>query len=108
MHERVEYLKKVYKRSERYISPAAFLAGFIIDNITLTRIDLWFNNLLLFSYLLIAGASILLVHFIVGRKETQDGMGKSIALLLPIVTQFAFGALFSGYFVYYTRSGTIA
>lgn len=106
VHKNIQ-LKYLFEKYERYASPMVFLAGFIIDNFTLTRIDLWFSNLILFSYLFIAGASIVLVHFIGGRQE-ERGFPGGILPFLPFAMQFAFGALFSGYFVYYTRSGAFA
>lgn len=74
--------------------------GFIIDNFTLTRIDQWLDNLILLSYLLIAGLGIFLFNLFESR-----GWGHGI---FPLAIQFAFGGLFSGYFVFYSRSASLA
>ena len=46
----------------RHFSAAAILIAFIIDSITLVRVDLHLTNLLLFAYLAIVGTGILLVN----------------------------------------------
>jgi len=54
--------KDIYFKYERYITPAAFLAGFIWDNLTLRRIDLLFENLTFIWNLLIVGVGIILIN----------------------------------------------
>jgi len=94
------------ENNKRYILPGAFLTGFIIDNFTLTRIDLWFDNLILFSYLLIAGISIALFSIFEGKKLGK--FSSTIFPWIPVAMQFAFGGLFSGYLIFYTRSASLA
>ena len=55
--------KEFYKRNERYVTGGALLFGFILDNFTLTRIDLKFDNIVLFTYLAIAFFAILFINF---------------------------------------------
>lgn len=93
-------IKQLYEKHERHISSVAFLLGFVIDNFTLTRIDQWLDNLILFSYLMIAGIGILLFNVFESR-----GLGHKF---FPIAIQFAFGGLFSGYFVFYSRSASLS
>lgn len=89
---------------ERYISPLALIAGFVADNlILLRRVDLWTSNLLLFFYLIVAAVGIVLINLIeVGRL--QKPFFVKAAPFLPVVAQFAFGGLFSGYVSLYSRS----
>lgn len=89
---------------ERYISPVSLVAGFLADNyILLRRVDLWQSNALLFSYLGIAGFGIILINLIeTGRIRTRWIV--KIAPLIPVVVQFSFGGLFSGYLSLYSRS----
>lgn len=94
-------------RHERILSPLVFLAGFIVDNFTLTRIDLWVSNAVLFSYLAIAGASIALANYYEGRGA-QSRFAARAAVVLELAMQFALGGLFSGYFIYYTKSASLA
>lgn len=101
--EILETKVKLLLRYERYLSPVAFLAGVVIDNLTLTRIDLWINNLVLFLYLVVALGSIVFVNFYEGRGGTH---ASPLVPLSHFAMQFAFGGLFSGYVVYYTRSAS--
>ncbi|OHA81099.1 MAG: hypothetical protein A2675_00765 [Candidatus Yonathbacteria bacterium RIFCSPHIGHO2_01_FULL_51_10] len=94
-------------RHERVLSPAVFLGGFIIDNLTLTRIDLWVSNAVLFSYLAIAGTSISLANYYEGRGA-QSRFAARATVVLELAMQFALGGLFSGYFIYYTKSASLA
>jgi len=91
-------IKEFYTKYERHISSGAFLLGFVIDNFTLTRIDQLFDNIVLFTYLLVAGLGIFLFNLFESR-----GWGHSY---FPLAIQFAFGGLFSGYFVFYSRSAS--
>ena len=89
---------------ERYISPISLIAGFLADNyILLRRVDLWRSNLLLLFYLAIAATGIVLINLVesgrVRRKWLLD-----LAPLIPVVVQFTFGGLFSGYLSLYSRS----
>jgi hypothetical protein len=95
-----------YNRHERYLSAGALLSGFIIDNLTLTRIDLLFDNLILLSYLVIAFFGIVFFNLIdVGRLRGR--ILERVAPLFPLLAQFAFGGLFSGYFIFYGRSASV-
>ncbi|OHA21321.1 MAG: hypothetical protein A2849_03230 [Candidatus Taylorbacteria bacterium RIFCSPHIGHO2_01_FULL_51_15] len=98
--------KSFFERYERRLSALAFFLGFIWDNLTLTRVDRLFDNLVLVSYLLIAFVSIALINaYGTGRFQgTLMKRGSDIArFLLP----FAFGGLFSGFLIFYSRSGEV-
>ena len=89
---------------ERYISPLSLIAGFLADNyILLRRVDLLRSNLLLFSYLIIAAAGIVCINLIETGRLRQPWILKA-APLVPVVVQFSFGGLFSGYLSLYSRS----
>ena len=100
-------LKDFYKKYEHRLSIGAFFLGFIIDNLTLTRIDLWLDNLILGSYIVLAALSILLFQVVL-NKEKLGYFSSRLYLILPLIIQFAFGGLFSGYFVFYSRSASFA
>jgi len=87
--------------------PAALLWGFIFDNLTLTRIDQFYDNMVLFSYLIIAGIGITILQLHRNEVFERPFLDK-IAPWLPLFIQFAFGGLFSGYFVFYSRSASFA
>ena len=91
-------IKSFLEKYERHLSLGALLFGFTMDNLTLTRIDLLFDNIILLSYLTIAGGSILFLNIFPNAKLAQ---------FLPYTMQYAFGGLFSGYVVFYSRSGSL-
>lgn len=88
------------------MSPLALVLGFILDTLYLTRrVDLLETNLLLGSYLVIAAIGIALLNAVEeGRVRTQFIL--SAAPAIPVIAQFAFGGLFSGYLSLYGRSAT--
>jgi len=92
----------------RYVSPLALIAGFISDNLFLTRrVDLLRTNALLFSYLIIGAGSIILINLIQTGRLRSPFYLKALPLV-PLVAQFAFGGLFSGYLSLYSRSASIS
>ena len=99
-------IKALVHRYERHISTVAFIAGFALDNIMLNRIDTLIDNLVLARYLLTALACILLYNALDTRFSRSHSSSRFIDWL-PIVIQFSFGALFSGFFVFYSRSASL-
>ena len=92
----------------RYISPFALVAGFVLDNlILLRRVDLWSSHVLLFSYLAIAAGCIIAINLITSGRLQQPWLLKATPLI-PVVAQFAFGGLFSGYLSLYSRSAAFS
>jgi len=97
-------IKELFIHYERYILPVSFLAGFIWDNLTLRRIDLWLENILFAAHIFIVLAVILMLNVYEGGRFRRWALEK----YLPLFMQFSFGALFSGFFVFYSRSGSPA
>lgn len=93
---------------ERYVSPFALLAGFLLDNfVFLDRIDSLQSYLILSSYMAIAALGITLIHLIeTGRAKHRFML--ALAPFVPVVIQFAFGGLFSGFLAVYWRSASVA
>lgn len=93
---------------ERYISPLSLVGGFIADNLVLLRrVDLWTSNALLFFYLALSAAGIILINLIeTGRLRAKWIL--KIAPAVPIIVQFSFGGLFSGFLSLYSRSAAYA
>lgn len=100
-------VQKVRKKYAQYIMPLAIVFGFIIDTITLNQIDQVFDNAILITHLLIVG-------FLIGvlfSKDTIFGKRFKIAErehIFNTILVFSFGALFSGFIIFYTRSGSFA
>lgn len=98
--------KEFYVKYERYITPVAFLAGFIWDNLTLRRIDLWFENITFIWNIFLVATSIVLINaYEAGHLKWR--VFEKIARFVPILMQFSFGGLFSAFFVFYSRSGSV-
>jgi hypothetical protein len=107
MRALIEKVKKFVERYERHLSSVALIGGFIIDSLTLQRIDQIFENIIIISYLTIAAVSIAVVNLFVGGY-LKARIFERLHTFLPIVIQFVFGGLFSGFFVFYFRSSSIA
>jgi len=96
-------------RNEHHLSTIVFFGGFVIDNLTLTRIDLWFDNAILLSYLVISGISILVINTVRERAERleQKRLSKRIHTVAMLAMHFALGGVFSAFIIFYTRSADI-
>jgi hypothetical protein len=96
-----------FERYERHLSSGAMLFGFVLDNLTLTRVDLLFDNLVIIFYLCVATLSIALVHFHASRRWEHEWL-TLLRTFAPVPMQFAFGGLFSSFAVFYSRSASLA
>lgn len=93
---------------ERFISPLSLIAGFIADNLFLTRrVDLWQTNALLLTYLAVAAIAIALIHLVETGRITEPSVLRA-APLVPVVMQFSIGGLLSGFLSLYSRSAGFA
>lgn len=102
----LERARTFLERHEKRLSVSAFLLGFLIDSLTLTRIDRLFDNLVLVSYLLAAFAGIVILNAHGAGRFRRPLLERGVNLvrfLLP----FAFGGLFSGFLIFYSRSGPV-
>ncbi len=95
----------LWQRYEHHIGVAAIFTGFIFDLIIADRPDSIANNILLLSYLFIAGAIIVLLNLRAPRHKEQEHSFEQLLLLL--ILQFCFGGLASNLLVLYGRSGTL-
>ncbi len=95
---------KFWQRYEHHINVAALVVGFLFDLWVAKRPDSTFNNILLLSYLFIAGAFIIILNL----REMRRKEGRSAEpLFLLLVLQFCFGGLASNLLVLYGHSGTL-
>ena len=97
-------LKEYWLRYERMLTLPAFALGFIIDNLTLRRVDLLAENLVLLFYVAVAGAMIAVQNAESRSKFFPAGINKISAFVM----QIAFGALFSAFMVFYVRSASFS
>jgi len=92
---------------ERFISPLTLLVGFTLDNFALKRVDLFWGNVLLFSYLAVAATGIVIFHLIESGRWRSRFLLK-ILPFVPATIQFGFGGLFSGFVILYSHSAALA
>ena len=104
--KKISDIKTFYLKYEAHVSGAFLLLGFVIDNFTLTRIDLYLDNLILVSYLIVATLGVFLVNLYEGGVLQNKFVGR-LRPWAPLPIQFAFGGLFSGFFVFYSRSASL-
>lgn len=99
-----------YKRFEIYISPIGLIFGFIFTSLTLTRVDMFIENFWIVMHLLIVSFGILAVTFFENRieeKKIAETEREKFHFYLTLIIQFAFGGLFSTFFVFYLRSSSL-
>ena len=96
--------KRVMHHKEHFLTVFFFL-GFIVDNITLNRVDSLLDNAILVTYIVLAMLSLLFLYAASAGKFS-DTLNQKIRDFSPMVTQNAFGGLFSGMLIFYGRSGS--
>ncbi len=106
-------LSQLYQRFEKYISVVGLIYGFIFTSLTLTRIDAFWENFWIVLHLIIAVSGIIALTFLEKRKSlksenTSEAKNQNVSLhfYLILIVQFAFGGLFSTFFVFYLRSSS--
>lgn len=96
--------KKTVRRVKRHWLTIAFFLGFIVDNLTLNRVDELFDNIILASYVVLAMLSLLLLY--ASRAERLPARFNDLARKYsPVIVQYSFGGLISGMLIFYGRSG---
>jgi hypothetical protein len=91
---------------ERHLSALSLGGGFAFDSWAFGRIDRPETQAVFIVYLLVAGIAIAILHWLESRPEGRKPSAKSRTILI-FFTQFALGALLSGFCVFYIRSASI-
>lgn len=106
----MDVLVELFKAFRTYVRhhwlTAAFILGFIIDNVTLTRVDQLFDNVILLTYVLLAMLSIVLLYAGIAERFGER-TSAFVRKWSPILMQYAFGGLLSGMLIFYGRSGSL-
>lgn len=105
-----QYWKKQTTKYGRLISPTAFGAGFVLDLFTLNRIDQQFDLMILLIHTALATFWIFLWHFQISQRawiKKRTFIRKVAQKIAPPAMQFSFGALFSGFVIFYTKSSSL-
>lgn len=107
MRSREDVIEMLIHKYERFVAPFTFIIGFILDTVTLKRIDLWFDHYILIGYLLLAAIGIIVVNaYEAGRLHVRPL--DWIVPFMPVIVQFGFGGLFSAFIIFYTISGVVS
>jgi len=95
-----------YRAHERHAQAAAFALGFIIDSLTLTRVDVLYSNLIFTSYLFLAALGII-ARYAYGTGRFVSAASGRVIPWVELAIPFSFGNLLSGYIVSYTKSASL-
>ena len=107
------YLPKIPKSTEeliqwyeRFISPLSLIFGFVVDNFfLLKRIDVLQTDLVFLFHLTLSASAIIFLNAVEGGR-IKGLRALAIVPFAPVVVQFSFGGLFSGFVSLYSRSAT--
>ncbi len=105
----MNFVSQVYKwvrAHPGYATSAALLGGFVLDNLTLRRVDLFLENLVFAIYLAIIAIGTAYVEYYESRGA-RSRLAERVRTLVPLIIQFSLGNLMSGFFVFYSRSGSL-
>lgn len=99
-------LESFIERNKTCVLPLIIVSGFIIDTLTLGQVDRAFDNLVIVFHLIVVGISIALLFLVNSR------LGKRWKILnydstINAIMLFSFGGLFSGFTVFYAKSGSL-
>lgn len=107
----MNFLVHVYKSVDHFVRKhwltTAFLLGFLLDTITLNRVDQIFDNVVLSSYVILAMLGILLLYAGIAERYSER-TNIFLKTKSPLLMQYAFGGLLSGMLIFYGRSGSLA
>src|SRR5437763_1536397 len=104
-------MKAFVKKYERHLSAFAFASGYLIDNLTMIRVDVWFDHVILLAHLFVAAIAIILFNAYILVRDKDLVLGRAAAKVfpwLPIAIQFGLGSVFSGSLVFYSKSGSLS
>ncbi len=103
----IELYNKITYFVRNHWLTVAFILGFVVDNLTLNRVDQVFDNAVLFSYVVLAILSIILLYAAIAERFS-DGVNRFLKSKAPFVMQYAFGGLLSGMLIFYGRSSSFS
>lgn len=102
----MKIIKNFFYKNEKWLTPTALFGGFILDNFTLRQSDLIVENILIALYFVIVFVGVFFWHKIEIKKNKTVALLDTQSLIF-IVSQFAFGGLFSSLTVFYIKSASI-
>lgn len=101
----LKVIEEKIKPFKHHLLTISFIGGFVLDNLTLNRVDQVFDNLVLVGYVLLASCGLIYLYLGISGKISEK-VQLHAAQWAPLLVQFAFGGLMSGILVFYSRSGS--
>ncbi len=83
-----------------------FVLGFVLDNLTLNRVDQVFDNFILALYVVLAMSAIVL-HYAGIAERLPWKLSYYARHWAPAIMQYSFGGLLSGMLIFYGRSSAL-
>lgn len=99
----VSKVKQFLNRHKKYAPVIFFIGGFIWDSLTLGRIDGWYSNTVLFTYL-ISLTICLYIFNLADDHYWDDTFLKPYEDYAPLAIQFFLGGLSSAYVIFFFQS----
>lgn len=96
--------RRALRAARHHWMTASFLLGFLIDNLTLNRVDQTFDQIILAFYITLAMVSTWLLYAATVQRLPESWL-TPIKRLAPLLMQYAFGGLLSGMLIFYGRAG---
>src|SRR5688500_13422287 len=99
MHIYAARARSFFLQHRRHWLTFAFLFGFIVDYLTLNRVDQVFDNIVLAWYVFLAMGSILILYSASAERLPERAIPYT-KRFAPLVAQYAFGGLLSGMLIF--------
>jgi hypothetical protein len=98
--------KHFFNKHNKFLPVLFFIGGFIWDSLTLGRIDGWYSNTILFTYL-ICLTICLYIYNLVDDNRWKGTFIEPYQQYAPLAIQFFLGGLSSAYVIFFFQSVTI-
>lgn len=99
--------RKLIRKHEKYAPLLFFIGGFIVDSLTLGRIDSVYDLVLLTSYMTLLTITLYLFNLADDHKWKNTFLER-FEVYFPLAIQFFFGGLSSAYVIYFSRSVSLS
>ena len=100
-------VRRFYEKYERYLIPGALLIGVTTDALLFQNINLNLAFSILTWHLFLSGLTIIFIQsYDAGRFPGEQKRWRYLRLFAPLVLQYTFGALLSGFLIFYWFSSS--
>ncbi len=90
---------------ERPLATVLFISGFVGDLLTFGFLDLPAVTLLFAAYLGFVLVATVIAH---GTYGKQGALSRPLSVLAPLLAQFTFGSILSGFLIFYAKSAVLS